>query len=242
MAMFITFEGGDGSGKSTQTKILYEYLKKQGYEIILTHEPGGTSFGNMCRAILLEQPKDKKYKVGNRAQVLGFCASRAQLIEEVIMPNKNNDQVIIVCDRFADSTIAYQVYGGDLDEKLDDAEKIIEFATHGIKPDLTIYLDIPIDEGLKRIQGRLKTDDTLHQFGPERQLSFLDSNIFDEQKLQFHKKVREGYEWSIKHDKPERWFRVDANRPLEVIAEEIRGRVMIILAEHKIFPKNKTSK
>lgn len=240
MSVFITFEGGDGSGKSTQANLLCEYLEEQDFDAIMTHEPGGTIYGEMFRHLLLDA-KSKDFTLDVRAQVLGFCSARAQLVAEHILPRLNKLNTITISDRYADSTIAYQVYGGEILDLREDIENILNFATHEIKPDLTIFLDISPEEGKKRTEGRVKQEDELHTFGEERQLSFLENNHFDQKELQFHQAVREGY-YSIIEREPDRWWIIDANRPIETIQKEIRERILDWLKQKNICLKTQKPK
>jgi dTMP kinase len=139
---FITFEGSEGCGKSTQSGMLVSYLKAKGAKVIYLREPGGVKLGEMIRAILL----DPKNKISAQAETLLYMAARAQVVGEIIKPALEAKKIVI-CDRFLDSTIAYQGYGLGIDIKLIKA--IGNFATGGIVPDLTIFLDLPVESGLK---------------------------------------------------------------------------------------------
>jgi len=236
MSVFITFEGGDGSGKSTQVKLLIDFLENQGYDALMIHEPGGTIYGEFFRRLLLDVPKIKKFELDVRTQVLGFCSARAQLMAEQIIPRLRKHNTITLSDRFADSTIAYQVYGGDALNLQTEIEQILNFATFGVKPDVTIFLDIPPEIGEKRREGRIKREEEPHTFVADQQLSFLDSNQFDEKKLTFHRAVRDGYYSLIQRD-PKRWWIIDGNRPIEIIQDEIRERVCDWLKLNNIQPK-----
>ncbi len=143
---FITFEGSEGSGKSTQSKLLYQYLKRKGFKVVCLREPGGTKISEKIRKILLDSKNDS---ITPMSEMLLYMAARAQLVSEIIKPALKNGK-IVVCDRFLDSTIAYQGYGLGLDIQL--IKCIGEFVTSGIKPDLTIFLDLPLKKGLKHRQ------------------------------------------------------------------------------------------
>lgn len=198
--MFITFEGLDGSGKTTQIAQVSAQLRAKGYQVLTTREPGGTLIGDQVRGIL----NDMKHKnMSPRAELLLFCASRAQIIDEVIRPWLENGGVVL-CDRFADSTIAYQGYGHGLD--LDLLYTIIHFATGGLKPDLTLFLDISPETGLRR-----RTTASL--FGEE-------FNRLDDMELAFYQRVQQGYEDLIQAE-PERWLRIDAAKSPDKVQKTI---------------------
>lgn len=244
MSVFITFEGGDGSGKSTQAEKLHEYLNSQGFDTLMTHEPGGTKYGEMFRHLLLEvksEVKSKDTDLDARTQVLGFCSARAQLVVEQILPHLSKPNTITISDRYADSTIAYQVYGGEILDLRDEVEKILNFATRNVKPDLTIYLDISPEEGKKRIEGRVKKEEEPHAFGEAQQMSFLANNHYDQKQLKYHQAVRDGY-YSLIEREPDRWWIIDANRPIEIIEKEICERILDWLKQKNIFTKTEKPK
>lgn len=199
--MFITFEGSEGSGKSTQINMLAAYLRQQGYEVLVTREPGGTHIGEQVRQCL-HDVKNKEMTAA--AEVLLYSASRSQLVREVIVPALENG-VIVISDRYADSTMAYQGYGRQLD--LDALGIITHFATGGLKPDLTILFDIDVEEGLSR-----------------RSVGGEEMNRMDLQEIAFYKKVRDGYIELVKQE-PERWVIVDAGRPPDEIQNDVRRSV-----------------
>jgi dTMP kinase len=150
---FITFEGSEGCGKSTQSKLLFEYLKSKGLKAIYLREPGGVKLSETIREILL----NPKSKISPCAETLLYMAARAQVVEEIIKPAILAGKIII-CDRFLDSTIAYQGYGLGIDIKL--IKSMGNFATQGIKPDLTFFLDLPVKSGLfhRRYLALAKTE------------------------------------------------------------------------------------
>jgi dTMP kinase len=139
---FITFEGSEGCGKSTQSKLLYGYLKRKGYNVIYLREPGGTRISEKIRNILL----DPSNHIAPSCEMLLYMAARAQVVNDVIRPALDKGKIVI-CDRFLDSTIAYQGYGLGID--INFIQKLGSFATGGIKPDLTILMDLSVDKGLK---------------------------------------------------------------------------------------------
>jgi dTMP kinase len=144
MNLFITFEGPDGSGKTTQIELLAERLRDQGHEVLITREPGGTSIGDQIRDVVHDV---KNVEMTRETEFLLYSASRAQLVRQVIRPHLERGGTVL-CDRFADSSMAYQGYGRELD--LDMVRCITQFATGGFCPDLTVYLDLPVEVGLQR--------------------------------------------------------------------------------------------
>jgi dTMP kinase len=202
MSLFITFEGGEGSGKSFQAKALYRRLIKLAIPVLLTHEPGGTPFGKRLGRWLKWQGTD----IPPLVELMLFNASRAQLVTEVIKPALDSGKVVI-SDRYADSTTAYQGYGRGLDLSMVRATN--NAATQGLKPDLTILMDIPSEAGLAR--KRTKRHDR-----------------FEQEELAFHHRVREGYHKLAAED-PGRWLVVDATQTREKIAKIIWQRVSQML-------------
>ena len=164
---FITFEGSEGCGKSTQSKLLYDYLKKKGYSVISLREPGATKISEKIRKILLDCKNDS---MSEEAEMLLYMAARAQIVEELIKPAISAGKIVI-CDRFLDSTLAYQGYGLGIDIGL--IKKVGGFVTQGIRPDLTIFLDLPVKKGLKH---REYCEDRIEM-----------------RSLSYHDKVRRGY-------------------------------------------------
>jgi dTMP kinase len=199
--MFVTFEGSEGSGKSTQIALLAEYLRGKGLHVLTTREPGGTQIGEQVRLCLHDVANEQ---MTSAAEVLLYSASRAQLVEEVIRPALAQ-QKIVLSDRYADSTLAYQGYGRHLD--LETLTTITQFATGGLRPDLSLFLDVDVRDGLAR---RSTGGDEL--------------NRMDLQALAFYDRVREGYLKMIVVE-PDRWLRVDANRSVEAIQEDVRQLV-----------------
>ena len=203
MALFITFEGGEGSGKTLQARALYRRLSRLSIPVLLTHEPGGTPLGNRL-ARCLKWSGDTG--ISALSELLLFNASRAQLVTEVIRPALKEGKVVI-CDRYIESTIAYQGYGRGLE--LEMVRAINDTATQGLKPDLTVLLDIAIGEGLAR-----KVDK-----GRDR---------FEQEDTAFHRKVREGY-LRLAADEPERWLVVEASQSKAKVEAAIWQRVSQLL-------------
>jgi dTMP kinase len=207
--MFITLEGPDGSGKTTQVPLLAEAIHEAGYDLVVTREPGGTEIGDQVRQVIMDL-QNKQMKP--TTEILLFQASRAQLVRELILPSLEAGKVVL-CDRYADSTLAYQGYGHQID--LAQLTRIVAFATGGLKPDLTLYLDIDADQGLRRRSGG---DD--------------EWNRLDDYELAFHQRVREGYHKMIA-DEPARWVVIDGGRTVEEVQEDLREVVLERLGERK---------
>lgn len=198
MSLFITFEGPDGSGKTTQARLLAERLRSLHHNVIYVREPGGTAIGDQIRQIVHDV---RNVEMQPQAELLLYSASRAQLVAQVIRPHLARGG-IVVCDRYADSSLAYQGYGRGLD--LEMVQRIQTFATGGLIPDLTFYLDLDVEEGLRRrLAGRAEW------------------NRLDDQELDFHRRVRDGYTRLIATDTTGRWRVINAARPIEEIHAEI---------------------
>ena len=206
--MFITFEGPDGSGKSTQARRAVEYLRQAGTPVYGTREPGGTPIGDQVRAILSDLNNSEMVP---RAEILLFQASRAQLVAEVIRPHLALGEVVI-CDRYADSTLAYQGYGHQME--LAELRRVVAFATGGLKPDLTLLLDIDAELGLMR---RAKGGDW---------------NRLDAYDLPFHERVRCGY-LEMARAEPERWVLIDAAGSSEQVQQAVREVILTRLAAYQ---------
>jgi len=206
MGLFITFEGPEGSGKTTQIRLLADWLREQGREVLTTREPGGTRIGEAIRSILLSP---EHTEMCAEAEILLFSAARAQIVRQVLHPHLERGGVVL-CDRFADSTLAYQGYGRLLD--LATLRQITAFATGGLVPALTICLDLPVREGLRRKQG-----------GDQ-----VEWNRMERERLDFQERVRSGY-LALAVSEPGRWSVLDALRDVDVIQAEIRLRVAALL-------------
>lgn len=204
--MFITLEGPDGSGKTSQLPRLAETLRQEGFDVLTTREPGGTSIGDQIREVLFDL---KNKSMNPRSEILLFQASRSQLVEEVIRPALANGKVVL-CDRYADSTLAYQGYGHGVD--LAQLQEIVDFATGGLKAELTLFLDVLVEEGLKR-----RNDGG-------------DWNRLDDYDKEFHRRVYAGYQKLIASE-PERWVRIDAARSADEVASDLKKVVVARLKQ-----------
>lgn len=194
--MFITFEGPEGSGKSVQTRLLVDRLRAHGLVVIQTHEPGGTPPGSELRKILLDR---EELALTARAEALLMNASRAQLVERVIRPALERGDVV-VCDRFADSTLAYQGAGRGLSGR--ELAAVISFATAGLQPDMTMLLDVPVEVGLARKHAQDQ------------------KNRFEAETLAFHMRVRSAY-LSLAEADPQRWRCLDARQSVQCLADAV---------------------
>jgi dTMP kinase len=211
MSLFITFEGGEGSGKSLQSRALYRKLIGLNIPVILIHEPGGTPLGEKIRIIL------KKYceiSLSPLTELMLFNASRSQLVTDVIQPNLKSGRIVIG-DRFSDSTLAYQSYGRGLDLGL--VEEIDRIACQGLKPDLTFLLDVSPETGLSRKGSAV-------------------SDRFEQETTCFHRKVREGF-LTLAAQEPQRWMIIDASRPKRQISNLVWERTSQLLEQRRLIGK-----
>jgi dTMP kinase len=199
---FITFEGPEGSGKSTQIRLLAEKLKDQGLHCLCTREPGGTATGEAVRNIL--QHDGAGEPLGERAELLLFTASRAQLVDQVILPALEMGSWVL-CDRFIDSTMAYQGYARGMNIETLDA--INTFATYEKKPDLTILLDLDVECGFQRLEERYSGGEESH-------------DRFEREARDFHMRVRDGYHKLAERD-PARFCILDATGTVEEVASGV---------------------
>ena len=203
MGLFITFEGVEGSGKTTQIAITGDYLDKKKIPFIITEEPGGTGLGSELRQILLDKTS---LNIAEKAELLLFAADRAQHIEEVIYPAMNAGKVVL-CDRFSDATIAYQGFGRGVD--LDFIRTVNDFSSQSLRPDLTLLFDVPVSTGLERLKYRVS---------PTGKASLEDR--FEREKAEFHRKIREGY-LSLLRGEPDRIRLIDGSRDVDDVAKEV---------------------
>jgi dTMP kinase len=203
LGLFITFEGPEGSGKTTQIGLLADYLRQQGDDLLLTREPGGTPIGDQVRSILLNPAYAEMLPP---TEFLLFSAARAQHVGQVIRPHLARGGTVL-CDRFADSSLAYQGYGYQLD--LDIRRAISRFATGDLVPDLTLYFDLPVEIGLRRKVGGVGDA----------------WNRMEQKEVAYHERVRAGY-LAMTEQEPDRWAAVDATQDIDVVQEFIRDLVM----------------
>ncbi len=204
---FITFEGPEGSGKSTQIKMLSDYLDKAGHECLCTREPGGPRISEIVRDVLLDS---ENKNMSARTELFLILASRAQHTEEVIVPALRQGKIVL-CDRYTDSTLAYQSFGRGFD--LDFTKKICYFATSDLKPDLTFLLDIDAETGLKRARNNAPGG------MPDR---------LENEAIEFHKKVRNGF-LKLAETEPERIVVLNAGESMDKIHSRIVKRVNQLL-------------
>lgn len=210
MSAFITFEGIEGSGKTTQARMLHDRLLLSGVDAVLTREPGGCRIADRIRTILLDA---EHRELVPSAELLLYAAARAQHVHEVIIPARRQG-AIVICDRFTDATIAYQGHARGLDRKLIDLLNLT--ATEGTTPDVTILIDLPVRIGLSRAFGRMAKSDAPRE---ER---------FERESAEFHEKVRQGY-LTLASEEPARFIVIDGDRPEPVIHREILDRLVEVL-------------
>ncbi len=196
--MFITLEGPEGSGKTSHIPYLVEYFREQGYVVFPTREPGGTSIGEQIREVIHDL---KNVEMHPRTETLLYQAARAQIVEQVIQPRLKAGEIVL-SDRYADSTIAYQGYGHQQD--LERVRALVRYATGGLVPDMTILLDLDVEVGLNR-----------------KKQNNAEWNRMDDHAVEFYRRVRAGYLEMVKQE-PVRWRVVDAGREWKSVQEELR--------------------
>lgn len=217
---FITIEGGEGSGKTTLIPKLADYLVERGYPVVITREPGGTKLGEMIRSLVLSHNGD--LQIGHQAELLLFLAARSQHIEEVIKPALEAGEIVL-CDRFNDSTMAYQGAARGLDPKF--VQKFCHLVCGDVEPELTLFLDVDPEVGLQR--SRRTSKDTAAQGEHDR---------IESEKLEFHKQVQESFRQLAKRE-PLRIYRIDANKtPDYTFKEAVRA-----VEEFILLPRSKHS-
>ncbi len=199
--MFITLEGPEGSGKTSQVPDLVDFLRKKGYSVFATREPGGTSIGEQMREVLHSL---KNTEMNPRTETLLYQAARAQFVEQIVRPHLALGEIVL-SDRYADSTIAYQGYGHQQD--LEQVRSLVKYATGGLLPDLTILLDVDVELGIGR-----KTK--------SREWNRLDAYT-----LEFHQRVRAGY-LEMAGQEPKRWVVVDAGVGRQAVQEKLRETIL----------------
>ena len=198
--MFITFEGIEGCGKTTQAKLLCEALIDRGFSVVFTREPGGTPAAEELRSFLL---KSREEEFPPFAELSIYEAARAFHVENLIRPSLN-EEAVVICDRFTDSTVAYQGYGRGIDVSL--IERLNREATGGLKPDLTVLIDLPVEEAFERISDRRKDR--------------MESEGFD-----FHRRVRDGF-LKLSEKEPERFLVLDGRESIEELHRKILSEVL----------------
>jgi dTMP kinase len=203
MKAFITFEGIEGCGKTTQVRMAGEYLRKRRIPVLVSEEPGGAPLGKHIRKLLLNQGD---FRMDAKAELLLFAAARAQHVQEVILPALAADRVVL-CDRFSDATLAYQGFGRGLN--LEFIHSLNEFSAAELRPELTILFDLPVETGLMRAISRIA-----HIRGAPRE------DRFEREERAFHQKVRDGYLSLAKND-PGRFRVIDAARDVQAIHQEV---------------------
>ena len=206
--MFITFEGIEGCGKSTQAKLLHEFLEAQGHEAVLTREPGWGPMGELIRALILDE---RKLDLDPVSELCLFCADRAQHVKDFILPSLKEGKIVI-CDRYADSTVVYQGYGRKLDMSF--VSKAAKASTLGTVPEITFLLNLPVRKGLSRLKSR------------------GDITKMDEEPLEFHELIRQGY-MVLARREPERIIKINADRDAEDIHGDIKSIVLSRLSQLK---------
>ena len=204
MVRFITFEGGDGTGKTTQIQIVERYLRDLNRAYVLTREPGGTTLGKMLRKLLLEAGDQE---IASSAELFLYLADRAQHVQEIIGPALAAGKIVL-CDRFIDSTVAYQGYGRGID--LAWLRRLNDDATQGLRPDLSFLFDCPVNVGLARAARR------------GTRSSRLEKDRFEREQIEFHEKVRRGF-LELAHADTKRFRIIDAALPMAEVARQIRA-------------------
>ena len=211
MNKLITFEGIEGSGKSTQMRLVAEHLIKMNAPLFITQEPSGTDIGRKIGGILFNRGH---YYMCAETEVFLFCAARAQHVREMIMPALKQDRIVL-CDRFSDATFAYQGFGRGLNHEF--IKLINDHSSMMLKPNLTLLFDLPVEIGLKRAMDR---DNLL------KESSFSDR--FERENLDFHNRVREGY-LNLYKNEPGRFRLIDATRDVDTIQEEVRKHILAFI-------------
>lgn len=211
MKAFITFEGIEGCGKTTQVRLAGDDLRKRRIPVLVTEEPGGAPLGKHIRKLLLNQGE---CRIDAKAELLLFAAARAQHVQEMILPALAEDRVVL-CDRFSDATLAYQGFGRGLN--LAFIQSLNEFSATTLRPDLTILFDLSVETGLKRAISRIA-----HIRGAPRE------DRFESEDRAFHQRIRDGY-LALAKDEPKRFRIIDASRDVQAIHEEVCAMIAAVV-------------
>ena len=217
MALFISFEGGEGSGKSTQAGRLHRALSETGVSTLLIHEPGTTRLGLHIRQLIKSRPWGEDI-ISPIAELFLFSASRAELVEKTLKPEMDRSQLVVIADRYVHSTVAYQGYGRGIRIELIDA--INELACQDVMPDVSFLLDCDPADGLKRVESQAHLFDSVRAVRSDAD----GSRRFEEEPIDFHRRIRRGY-LKLAKDKPEKWIVLDAMDDPDVIFEQIWNAV-----------------
>lgn len=216
MSLFITFEGPEGGGKSTQARRLHARIQSAGYPVVLTREPGGTPISENIRRIVLDLQNGE---MDPTTEALLFSAARAQHVAQLIRPTLEQSGIVI-CDRFADATYAYQGYG--LGRDLDELRALTQIATGGLEPDITILIDLPVEVGLDR--KRTPARNTASPLSPRSSAPSIEWNRLDAREVAFHERVRAGY-LALAAADPQRWLVLDGRDSFDSLAAAIWGHL-----------------
>lgn len=212
--IFITFEGPDGSGKTTQLKKVAQELQKLGHDVLVTREPGGTAISDKIRSIILDPVNEEMV---DQAEVLLYAASRAQHVHELILPALKAGRIVL-CDRFIDASVAYQSHGLGVDIGM--VKHISEYASSGLQATRTYMMDVPVEVSLERLNLRAGATEFTQQL-----------DRIEQKNVDYHSRVRAGFH-QIAADHPERVVMIDANRDVECIAADIWQDCQQLLEEH----------
>ena len=226
MALFVSFEGGEGSGKTTQLELLCERLERSGRRVLSIKEPGTTALGRHVRELVKGRRLGGQtggQSISRGAELFLFLAARAELVAKVLRQASERDDVVIVADRYADSTVAYQGYGRRM--PVAAVEEMNRLATGGVLPQLTLLLDCPPEVGLRRVgdvQMSLPLD--VEEVWTPGRMDEEDSRRFEDEPLEFHRRIRSGYR-ALAGKQPNRWRVIDATPSIEVVHEQVWGHV-----------------
>jgi len=212
LGAFITFEGIEGCGKTTQIKKAADFLRRNNIDVFLTEEPGGSALGVELRRILLNR-NESSAGISARSEILLFLADRAQHVDEIIRPALERGQAVL-CDRYSDATIAYQGYGRGLD--LDTVISLDRFSSLSLKPEVTFLFDLPAEAGLKRAFHRIAGNNA-----PDAE------DRFENEDIKFHSRVRNGY-LSLARNEPQRFRVIDSTGSIEAGAGQVRTELITI--------------